>query len=373
VLQFKSTESLAAIPDFWCKPQLPFYVQPEADEALLSWILRLAARLNVSVHALALRSFGVDDRAGHTQWWCRPDPWLLNRMSDRSGVPVEHLRRMTFQKWAPRYREDDANERFGGRRFEGRSPQHRALRFALCAQRLAQDTNHYLRPSWLIGWMAVCPKHETKLTVRCPQCLAKLSLPSFASAAPFAPRNCTRCGSDIGTGMKSYAHPAVIRIQSALLRSKRDGLTNFESMGALNWATTVTLADVLVGMFWTGTTLAERQRIYDQYERENQETDSEESSPYHGRYGALKFLAWLTDGWPESPGARVGMALLSGWLNGKHNRISGHLRAKPADSSNPRTRWSEARIRERLGELLASANPHEQPSVALQPRYSIHD
>lgn len=373
MLQFKSNENPVAVPDHAGKPQLPVYVQPGPDEALLSWVMRLASRLNVSVYALAKRSFGVDDRTGHSQWWCHPDPWLLMRISERADVPIDVLRRMTFQGWAPPYREDDANERFGGRRFDAFCPQKRAIRLAVCGYCFAADPEPYLRPSWLIGWVAVCPKHETRLTVRCVKCRSKLSLASVASAVPFAPRRCTRCGGHIGLEMQSLAHPSVIRLQAALLRGKRDGVTDLDGLGRLSWPATVMLLDVLVGMFWTGTTLDERHRILDQYVRANNDTDVEESGPYDCRYGALMFLAWLTDGWPVSSGASVGRTLLERWLQGKHHRISHHLRAQSVSSRNAQGRRQDAQIRERLWNLLASANSVEQPSVVLRRGYSIHD
>jgi hypothetical protein len=36
------------------------------------------------------------DRAGHAHWWCRPNPWLLQRISNKTGVGIERLRRMTL-------------------------------------------------------------------------------------------------------------------------------------------------------------------------------------------------------------------------------------------------------------------------------------
>jgi hypothetical protein len=49
------------------RPQLPLYVEPAPGEALLSWLLRLANRLQVSLHTLASYSFGIEDRPGRTR------------------------------------------------------------------------------------------------------------------------------------------------------------------------------------------------------------------------------------------------------------------------------------------------------------------
>jgi hypothetical protein len=55
-------------------------------------LLRLANRLQVSLHTLASYSFGIEDRSGRTRWWCRPHPWVLARIGERTGVNVARLR-----------------------------------------------------------------------------------------------------------------------------------------------------------------------------------------------------------------------------------------------------------------------------------------
>jgi hypothetical protein len=92
--------------------QLPLYIEPAPDEALVSWLLRLASRLGVSINVLACEAFGIEREGWRSQWWRRPSPGILKRISDRTGVRVERLRDMTLQSWAPVYRDDEENERF---------------------------------------------------------------------------------------------------------------------------------------------------------------------------------------------------------------------------------------------------------------------
>jgi len=49
------------------KRPLPFYLSRPTMKALFSWLMRLATRMGVSMHALASCSFGIDDRFGHTR------------------------------------------------------------------------------------------------------------------------------------------------------------------------------------------------------------------------------------------------------------------------------------------------------------------
>jgi hypothetical protein len=82
------------------EPPLPFYVQPAAGEALISWLGRLAHRFDLSPHQFAWQAFGVDNR-GPAQWWLRPSPLSLKRISEVTGVPGDHLERMTLNNWSP--------------------------------------------------------------------------------------------------------------------------------------------------------------------------------------------------------------------------------------------------------------------------------
>jgi hypothetical protein len=162
-------------------PELPIYVAPEADEALLAWLMRLAAKLNVSIRALCRYGFVYEDCSMRSGWWHRPDSWLLMRISERTGVATDVLQRMTRNGWAPDYRHDEASGRFCGREFDQPYGLPKFIHYAVCTHCLAADTAPYLRAAWLVGWMAICPVHETRLTLRCTACQTTLKIPSFSS------------------------------------------------------------------------------------------------------------------------------------------------------------------------------------------------
>jgi hypothetical protein len=313
------------------RPQLPLYVEPAQDEALLSWLLRLASRLQVSLHALASLSFGIDDRSGRSHWWCRPNRWLLNRISERTGVSIARLRRMTFEQLEPEYREDEVSGRFCGRIYDTWAPGRRAYRFAACGACLEGDAKPYLRPLWLIGWMAVCPEHGAILIERCPMCRARLRVAPFGTASSFSPTLCTRCGESLLDGVLEPAHPDVLRLQDALLKAKTCGVAELGGLGRFSWEEMVALADVLIGMTWTDTTMAEREVIHLRYTYEDLNRPKSQRAFYDSRHDSLRFLAWLIDGWPTSPGAEVGRNMLIRWLNGERNRICRPL-CEPRDS-----------------------------------------
>jgi len=331
--------------------ELPLYVDPLPDEALLSWLLRLARRLNLSMHVLAHEAFGIDDRGGHSEWWSRPNPWLLKRISDRTGVAIERLRRMTLSKWVPVYREDEESHRFAGPRFVSIAPDYRLRRHAACTECLEEDAEPFLRLWWMIGWTAVCPRHRTILVTRCAGCRGQVRVARLLSSIPFAPRNCTSCGEKLQDGVCWLAHPSVIRLQGMLLDGKRRGVMTLPGIGELSWPATIVLIDLLLGVYWRVLDYDEQESIRAQHDQSDLAA-SLADRPYGTRYGSLQFLAWLFEGWPHSAGPRIARDLLSRGLEQPANRIFRHLRA---DWTKPRTHEAneiEPDIRGRLQELL---------------------
>lgn len=304
---------------------LPIYVAPLTDESLFSWLQRLASRLGVSFHTVASHSFGIDDRAGRTVWWHRPHPWTLARISQRTGVKIARLRSMTFDELQPVYREDEDPARFAGRRYDTRAPDWRAYRFAVCGPCLEGDSVPHLRSQWQIGWLAVCPIHDTVLLTRCERCHCGIRVPQLSVCTPFSPTTCTRCGESLLPHRYRMAQPAVVRLQEALLKGKRTGRTEIGGLGAFTWQQAVALVDVILGAFWTETILDERTSISLRYQFETLDTPRLETRLYNCRHDSLLFLAWLIEGWPNSVGASIGQDLLWRGLSRPRNRLSHHV------------------------------------------------
>lgn len=348
--------SVAIRPSPSSKPNvaLPLYVAPAEDEALFSWALRLATRLRCSMHALAFCTFGIDDRYGYSRWWYRPHPWLLKRISERSGVDVARLRRMTFEGWEPIYRDDEDSGRFTGRRYDKPAPEHRAYRFAVCGQCLEGDAKPYLRSTWLIGWLAACPIHGTQLIERCHACGAALRVAPFANTATFSPGTCTRCSKSLLGKTPVVADPRVLHIQAAMLDGKRHGVLELAGLGRLMWKELVALADVLLGTVWSDLTLAEKEELRYLFASYAPERDQMTDGIFDRRHASLLFLAWLTSAWPDGPGATAARHLLSRWLAAERNRLCRHLSTAQADPWTLGPTNFEVPIRERL-QALAGA------------------
>lgn len=334
------------------RPPLPLYVEPAPEEALLSWLLRLATHLRVSLRTLTASGFGVDDRTLCAQWWCRPPAWLLVRISERTGVSLARLWEMTFEGFQPVYRDDEASGRFTGRRYDSLAAKSRGYRFVVCGECLKSDVSAYLRRFWLLGWMATCPDHGTILIERCSACHATLRAAPFATRASFSPATCTRCGTHLLHGPGVPAHPSVRRLQAAFLRGKSDGAAELDRFGELTWKEIVALADVLIGIVWTDLTVAEQEQLWIPYTQAFRHELRQPTDIFGGRHDSLYFLAWLIDGWPHGEGPAVAKALLTRWFSAERNRLCRHLRPPWDDpwSSGPTN--FEPPIQERLRALV---------------------
>lgn len=329
MLQFEIIDSID--PDAGSRrttpPPLPLYVEPAPEEALLSWLLRLATRLRVSLRALTTSGFNVDDRTLDMQWWFRPPTWLLVRISERTGVSLARLREMTCEDVQPVYRDDEASGRFTGRRYDSLAAKSRGHRFVVCGECLKNDHSAYLRRLWLVGWMAVCPDHGTILIERCSACYARLRVAPFATRTSFSPAICTRCQAKLLRGPAVPAHPSVRRLQAALLRGKSDGAAEIDGLGKLTWKEIVALADVLIGMVWTDLTVAEQEQLWLPYTQTFRHEVRQPTDIFGGRHDSLCFLAWLIDGWPHGEGPAVAKSLLARWFSAERNRLCRHLRS----------------------------------------------
>ena len=143
---------------------------------------------------------------------------------------VEHF---ALEKWMPAYRDDESNERFYGPRYDTRPPHRRQHRFVVCGQCLIEDSVPYLRRSWLIGWTAICPRHQCLLTTHCGACRRKLSGEITAFGRPFAIGCCSMCGSKLSEVPVDVvpAHPTVQRLHDVLLHGKKEGFTVIAGIG----------------------------------------------------------------------------------------------------------------------------------------------
>ncbi len=322
----------------------------------------------------ARRILGLDMTLCGSAWWAYPSPWVLARLAAKTDLSAAHLKHMTFADWTPQFRDDDARERFSGIRLQTHSAaRRRETRLAVCLKCLDSFETAHLALPWMLGWLSICQTHQTVMLVRCSQCMRRLQLPSFNHPSIFNPATCTHCEKRL-VGSPVAGHPNAIKLQSILLQGKRSGLTLLAGIGELTWPQTVTLLDLLVNLFWTGTTFEERWQFSAEFADEFPPTEGAEMSPYHSRYGGLCMLSWLLSDWDRGRGATVARLLLSRWLAGlqpQASRFAG-IRKLAGDASAVCTLWDTPESKF-LSILVAACGGDAPSSFFARSPFFIHE
>ena len=274
-------------------PRLPIQIEPQSDEALVSWVCRMAAALTLSPARLMLCAFGVAPRLDK-EWWRRPAARDLQEMSEQAGLSIPTLSAMTFAGWS-HARQDEARERLRTGLFL-RLPSADWGALSVCPQCLYEDRRPYIRFSWLLGWCGICSKHQAILTTFCPSCLARLRSPSVSSSVVIDVGRCRHCGLPLRSSLREPAHLAAVRLQTALLEIKRNGTGSLAGIDQFGWSTAMALVDVLLHLVWNQTLKQDRDELFARIAADFAlDADACAFTPWEHNYGSLLILAWLLD------------------------------------------------------------------------------
>jgi transposase len=280
---------------------IPARVEPLPGESLSSWLLRYAAPFAVSPETLLLDHEDASLLAG-PDWWRRPDPLVIARLTERTGLPASALVEMsmlqeTFEEPIP--------DRFSSVRFQFPRPAKQAShRVGICPQCVSEDTFPYARKTWTQGWVGMCPDHAMVLIHECPECRYKLRMPRLNSDELFAPDRCKRCGCRFSDSPRQAAHPLAIDLQQLLLAHRAHGGVPLQTLGVIEWPVVWALFDVLLGMVWSGPKRHFREQLFVRIRRDLGLTGELDS----GHYAGWLILTWLLDQWPTH--LRVAIATL---------------------------------------------------------------
>ncbi len=284
--------------------RLPARVAPLPDEALPSWLLRIANPFGVSPEALLLGD-GEADLAAHPEWWRKPDPLLVAALARGAGVTNDDVRSLSFAEWPDNGRDDALPERFSRQRFTVERPTRQTRRIGVCPDCLAEDDIPYIRRAWTLGWLAACPEHSTVLVRACPECGTKLRLPALSSRDHFAPDRCPRCAFRLARSVSRPAPEPVVRFQQRVLSGRQKGIVDLPEVGVLAWPVAVALFDVLLGAVWIDTKPFARDQLSARIARDlRAEPFGEIADAYQG----LAILAWMFEAWPTR--AQAALAIL---------------------------------------------------------------
>lgn len=209
---------------------LPVYLAPAHDEALASWLHRTAATVGLSAFAFTRTALGIcSDK--QPEWWRRPDPGQRKILVELGHLSQDQVAAMTLDGWSI-VRRDEGSDRFSARIMQhsrGRLKVGRAM--PVCGYCLAEDAEPYLRRDWMIGWIAICPRHHTVLTRTCPSCNRRLFWRGLRERQIIEMHRCLQCGSLLIGAQSTPAIEAALDLQNAMLALKRSAAGEMSGTG----------------------------------------------------------------------------------------------------------------------------------------------
>jgi TniQ len=278
-------------------PRLPLLATPLPEEALPSWLHRFAHELDASPVELLLED-EPEELLHDDTWWRKPPEGVLERLAERTGIPVPDLKRLTFADWERRYPAvDEVTRRFARSRV-GDRPLHPypTRRYVVCPACLALDPLPYLRKQWTLGWYAVCLEHGLVMKTGCTECFpaGALVLPPLKSAHWRRTELCSRCLASLIHQPACQAHPLAVELQRSLLERRKSGVVDWLTIGRLDWEVAIALIDLILQLFWIGSTWEVRKGYYEHIEDELELPEKLGRSSYDG----LLIAAWVLEDWP---------------------------------------------------------------------------
>lgn len=213
----------------------PMHPQPQKDELLSSWMVRLAHANRYKVHEFYRQFFGRE----HEIWnrdidHFAPD-WLFAGLSAHTGVSITRLQDMSLRSFEgivfEQFRETTMT-----RGLLSLAVYHRTRRFfgqQFCPLCLLEDEYPYLRKVWRVAFVTICERHQIILHDRCEHC-DKPMMPHRADMIHKTgiPMNigiefCGSCGKKC-TGCKAIkAKPRIIAFQKLIYQSIYTGHISF--------------------------------------------------------------------------------------------------------------------------------------------------
>ena len=180
--------------------ELPLAPRPFPDEALSSWIARIAARYDLSGNQLISflkADLGEGDlrlgSAGYRNSLTDQEIIILARATRMLPTKVRALQ---FSNYYPRIPRSWLVERQAIDRFEGRSIATGEVIWEYCSSCLEEDAmegrDAYIRQHWALGCFGFCHRHKKAIKRGCPSCGDTVSL-SFTNIQGAWELVCQKC------------------------------------------------------------------------------------------------------------------------------------------------------------------------------------
>jgi len=255
--------------------------------------------VGLSAFAFTRKAFGICSST-QPEWWRRPNPGHREILIERGGLTPKQLAAMTLEGWSIA-RQDERDERFGALTVQYPKRRLKAGRsMPVCGRCLAEDATPYLRRDWMIGWIAICPRHRTVLTRTCPGCERKLVSRGLRERDVIELQRCPRCEALLTDVGAEPAIDAAIKLQTAMLALKRTGASEIQGMGMIEWKAFTVILDLVLKAIWIKAKVNAREALFALILADLAlDPDQRLTIDWRRNYGVLVVMAWMLAGWPD--------------------------------------------------------------------------
>jgi hypothetical protein len=230
-------------------PRWPGRPQLQLDESFASWLARAAAANGLRPGELyRIVQPGEDRNPRDLDRYA--DDHLVDRLAESTGADKRRLKLATFRRWTGKLFDNDYSAqklawlppagRVGGKRCHGQQ---------FCPECLASDAAPYLRLTWRLSFITVCPIHKRLLLDRCPHCGEPFNVLRQDSRGPMS---CWSCGVDLG---QSRCEPPPVdaeTVQAELLAILDQGWMDMGAYGPVHSISAFDILDHLTRLLSSG-------------------------------------------------------------------------------------------------------------------------
>lgn len=150
----------------------PVHLQPQKDELLSSWIIRLAYAHGFKVESFCTKVFGYRSTIWNRDIDVLAPGYVLEAIQRISGCTEDQVRGTTLKAFEGRIFEEintgGINHWILSLGIKHRNRTLKSLMF--CPKCLEEDEKPYFRRSWRLGFIIICLKHKCFLKVECDHC-----------------------------------------------------------------------------------------------------------------------------------------------------------------------------------------------------------
>lgn len=211
----------------------------QSDESFASWLARTAAANGLRPGELyRIIQPGEDRNPRDLDRYA--DDHLLDRLAESTGADKRRLKLATFRRWTGKLFDNDYSAqklawlppagRVGGKRCHGQQ---------FCPECLTSDAAPYLRLTWRLSFVTVCPIHKRLLLDRCPHCGEPFNVLRQDSRGHMS---CWSCGVDLGQSSGEPPPVDAEAVQTELLAILDQG---WMEMGAYGPVYSISVFDIL--------------------------------------------------------------------------------------------------------------------------------